>query len=98
MSWPTNSLFSTLGAAPILGRLPVAADESRTVVISYPLWSAWFGRDSTVIGKSYYIAGQMRTVIGVMGPDFKLPNDYTMLWESGDFQGDSILRLRFTDV
>ena len=27
MSWPTNSLFSTLGAKPILGRLPVAADE-----------------------------------------------------------------------
>src|SRR5262249_692499 len=41
MSWPTNSLFSTLGAAPILGRLPVAADESHTAVISYALWSSW---------------------------------------------------------
>jgi putative ABC transport system permease protein len=91
MSWPTNSLFSTLGAAPILGRLPVAADESRTAVISHGLWSAWFGRDSAVIGRSYYISGQMRTVIGVMGPDFKFPSDDTMLWVSGDILADSIV-------
>ena len=95
MSWPTNSLFSTLGAAPILGRLPVAADESHTAVISYALWSSWFGRDSAVIGKSYYISGQMRTVIGVMGPDFKFPNDETMVWVSGDIRPDSIVPGRF---
>lgn len=71
MSWPTNSLFSTLGAKPILGRLPVAADEDHVVGISYALWSSWFGRDSSVIGKTYYVSGDMRTVVGVMGPDFK---------------------------
>jgi putative ABC transport system permease protein len=37
MSLVTYSLFSTLGAAPVLGRLPVAADEN-TAVISHTLW------------------------------------------------------------
>ncbi|HEX9633357.1 MAG TPA: ABC transporter permease, partial [Gemmatimonadales bacterium] len=56
MSWPTNSLFPTLGARPILGRLPVAEDEERAVVLSYPLWQSWFGGDSAVIGRSYEVA------------------------------------------
>ena len=43
MSAPTNSLFSTLGARPMLGRLPVKEDESNVVVISNALWRTWFG-------------------------------------------------------
>ena len=34
MAAGTNSLYSTLGAQPALGRLPVAADEDRVAVIS----------------------------------------------------------------
>jgi hypothetical protein len=45
MSWPTNSLFTTLGASPILGRLPPPEDEDRVVVISDALWQSWFGGD-----------------------------------------------------
>jgi hypothetical protein len=52
MSWPTNSLFSTLGAQPVLGRLPVTEDEFNVVVISHALWTSWFGGDSAVIGRS----------------------------------------------
>ena len=40
MSWPTNSLFSTLGARPILGRLPMPEDDTRAVVISHALWTS----------------------------------------------------------
>lgn len=80
MSAPTNSLYSTLGATPILGRLPVAEDEDHVVVISYALWTTWFGRDSSVLGKSYQIAGQSRAIVGIMGPDFRFPNDGTLLW------------------
>jgi len=80
MSAPTYTLFSTLGAKPILGRLPTPQDESRVAVISYGLWTSWFGRDSSVIGRSYEMAGAQRTVIGVMGPDFKFPVEGTMLW------------------
>jgi putative ABC transport system permease protein len=95
MSWPTYTLFSTLGAKPILGRLPVAADEERAVVISHALWSNWFGRDSTVIGRSYDVGGEQRQVIGVMGPEFTFPYDGTMLWISGDIRPTGIVPGRF---
>ncbi|MES2306862.1 MAG: ABC transporter permease [Gemmatimonadota bacterium] len=80
MSSPTASLFSTLGAKPILGRLPVADDESRVVVLSYALWQSWFGGDPKVIGKTLQVAGDSRQVIGVMGNDFRFPVEGTQLW------------------
>jgi len=86
MSAPTNSLYSTLGARPILGRLPVAEDEDKVVVISNALWRSWFGGDSSVIGKSYSIAGESRTVIGIMGPEFRFPSDGTLLWIAGEIK------------
>ena len=95
MSWPTNSLFTTLGATPILGRLPVAEDEDDVIVLSHALWSNWFGSDSTVIGKSYSVGGGMRTVIAVMGPEFKFPNDGTLLWISDEIRPEGITPGRF---
>ncbi len=86
MSSPSNSLYSTLGARPVLGRLPVAADESRVVVISDALWRAWFGADPSVVGRTYDISGERRQVIGVMGPEFKFPNDGTLLWIARDIR------------
>ncbi|HVS13226.1 MAG TPA: ABC transporter permease [Thermoanaerobaculia bacterium] len=76
----TASLFSTLGVSPILGRLPVPEDESRVVVLSHTLWQTWFGGDRDVIGRTYSVSGEDRTVIAVMGPDFWFPNDRTLLW------------------
>ena len=57
MSQPTSSLFTTLGARPIRGRLPTADDEDRVAVISHALWMSWFGGDEGVIGRTYDIAG-----------------------------------------
>jgi len=104
MSWPTNSLFSTLGAVPILGRLPVDTDENRAMVISYALWTEWCARDPGVIGKTFRAGGDDRTVIGVMGPTFRFPTEDTRLWVSstikpsdikdlGDFDYDMIGRM-----
>jgi putative ABC transport system permease protein len=84
MAWPTASLYSTLGAKPILGRLPAPDDEDRVCVISYTLWQTWFGGDSSVIGKTYDVSYGRRQVVGVMGPDFHFPSDRTLLWNSGD--------------
>ncbi len=97
MSQPTNTLYATLDARPILGRVPVDADESRVVVISYALWKSWFGGDSSVVGKSYYVSGRMRTVVGVMGPDFRFPIDGTMLWMSYAVQPADIRVGQFGD-
>jgi predicted permease len=95
MSWPTSTLFSTLGAKPILGRLPVESDEERVAVISYRLWQSWFGGDSSVIGRSYSIAGMNRTVIGVMEPSFQFPEDGTVLWISSTIRPTGITPGRF---
>ena len=95
MSWPTNSLFSTLGARPILGRLPVAEDEARAAVISHALWTTWFGKDPSVIGRTYYMGGQQREIIGVMGGEFRFPTDDTMLWLSNHIRPEGIIPGRF---
>jgi putative ABC transport system permease protein len=85
MSAPSYTLFSTLGAAPVLGRLPVADDEN-TAVISYTLWQTWFAGDPGVIGRTYPMFGQPRTIIGVMGPRFRFPTDATLLWLPFNFR------------
>jgi predicted permease len=95
MSWPTHTLFSTLGAKPILGRLPVAADEDRVAVISHALWTSWFGGDSSVIGRSYYMGGGRREIVGIMGPEFRFPDDGTLLWVSSVIRPEGITPGRF---
>ena len=80
MAWPSNAMYQTLGVRPQLGRIPVPEDGDRVVVISDQLWGSWFGRDPSVIGKSYFVSGAMREVIGVMPPEFRFPFDQTMLW------------------
>ena len=80
MAVSTAALFPTLGVSPMLGRAPVAEDEDRVAVLSYGLWQGWFGGDSAVIGRTYYIGGSQRTVVGVMGPEFRFPRDDVTLW------------------
>ena len=80
MAFPTNDMYATLGVRPQLGRQPVPEDLDRVVVISDGLWSSWFDRDPAVIGKMYFVSGEMREVIGVMPPDFRFPSDRTLLW------------------
>ena len=84
MAWPSNNIYSTLGASPQRGRLPAAEDGDRVVVISDRLWQTWFGRDESVIGKKFFVSGSDREVIGIMPPDFRFPTDDTLLWVAGD--------------
>jgi len=82
MSWATDDMYATLGVRPQLGRLPRTEDGNNAVVISDHLWSTWFGRDPSVIGKWYFVSDTMKQVIGVMPPAFHFPNDDVMLWIS----------------
>ena len=95
MSQPTTSLFTTLGARPIRGRLPEPKDEGRVAVISHALWQSWFGGDEGVVGRDYYIGGQNRTVVGIMGPEFRFPSDETLVWISSTIRADGIVPGRF---
>jgi predicted permease len=95
MAVSTAALFPTLGVAPVLGRLPTPEDEDRVALLSYGLWQSWFGSDTAVIGRSYYIGGQDRTVIGVMGPDVRFPRDDVTLWITAMLRPEDIEPGRF---
>ena len=90
MAWPSNDMYRTLGVSPQLGRVPVAEDGDGVVVISDQLWSSWFGRDPSVVGKSYFVSGSMRRVIGVMPPEFRFPDDGTMLWVATPIRSEDV--------
>ncbi len=76
----TASLFTTLGVRPVLGRLPTEEDTDQSVVISHWLWMDWFGGDPSVLDRTYFFANAQRTVIGVMPPDFRFPDERVALW------------------
>ena len=76
----TPSFFSTFGAQPFLGRLPTDNDNGSVVVLSHWLWQSWFGSDEKVIGRSYTFANQTRTVIGVLKPEFRFPDERVAFW------------------
>ena len=90
MAFPTNDMYATLGVRPIVGRLPVPEDADRVVLISHRLWDTWFGRDTAVIGRSYFVSGVMRQVIGIMPPEFQFPSDQTLLWVAGEARLDQV--------
>jgi putative ABC transport system permease protein len=90
MAWPTNDIYATLGVRPQLGRLPRAEDGDDAVVISDRLWSTWFGRDSSVLGKWYFVSDSLKQVIGVMPPEFAFPAEETMLWVSGEVRASDV--------
>jgi len=89
MAWPSLEMWQTLGVRPLLGRLPVSEDGPVTL-ISYQLWQNWFGGDSAVVGKSFYISGDIRQIIGVMPGDFRFPSDNTLLWNSNPVRAENV--------
>jgi putative ABC transport system permease protein len=90
MAWPTNDLYSTLQMHPQLGRLPRTEDGDDAVLISDRLWTTWFNRDPSVIGKWYFVSDSMKQVIGVMPKEFIYPSDLTLLWVSGEMRASDV--------
>ena len=90
MAWPTSDMYTTLGVQPQLGRLPRPEDGDDVVLISDQLWSTWFGRDSSVVGRSYFVSDSMKQVIGVMPAEFRFPSDETMLWVATSISLDDV--------
>lgn len=76
----TYTLFATLGVFPVLGRLPGPDDADRTALLSFRVWQDWLGGASDVIGKTFIVDGEPREIIGVMGSDFRFPNDEAVAW------------------
>ena len=73
----TPSLGGLLGARPALGRWLSEADgvpgASPVMVLTHGLWVRRFGGDPRVIGTLVQIDGNAHEVIGVMPPEFRIP-------------------------
>jgi len=92
----SGSLFSTLEAAPTLGR-SFSVEEEKTAapvaLLSDRLWKERFGSDSKIAGKSMTLDGKSYNVIGVMPAGFQFPNE-SDFWLPHALNGDC----RNTDV
>ena len=72
----THNFFSTLQAAPQLGRAFTIDDEGEgkppTMILSWTLWQNRFGGDQSIIGRKVTLNGVETEVIGVMPAYFRM--------------------------
>jgi putative ABC transport system permease protein len=83
--------FQTLGAQLILGRDFLdeedQAGRDKVVIIGEGLWRRRFGSQTNIIGKTLKLNGEDHTVVGVVGGDFRLPDQREReLWTPIAFQ------------
>ena len=65
----TTKYFEILGVTPLAGRTFLPSDTPNdVVVVSEGFWRRRYGADPSLVGRSMVIAGQPRTVIGIV-PD-----------------------------
>jgi predicted permease len=80
----SHDVLPVLGVPPALGRGFEAAEDSpgrgSVVVLGHGLWKRRFGADAEILGKTVHLDGHPHTVVGVMPPRFRFPNDQTALW------------------
>ena len=75
----SHDLFSMLGKPPQLGR-GFRADDDRpgaepVVLISDDLWRHRYNADPAIVGRAIQVNSRPHTVIGVMPPQFKFPEN-----------------------
>jgi putative ABC transport system permease protein len=90
----SSNTFAMLGVQPTLGRTFTAEEEQpgrdRVIVVSYGAWQRYFGGDPAALGRTLTFngntfsggvaLGEDYTVVGVMPPDFRFPDDNTQFW------------------
>lgn len=80
----TGEFFATLGVPGLFGRT-LSPDDDRpqtpeAVVLSYSLWQRSFAADRGVLGEVLPFEGRPHTVVGVMPPDFRFPEEDIQIW------------------
>lgn len=72
VGFASSHLLGVLGARPALGRFfrddEVGTGAPHVAVLSHELWSARFGADPTVVGRSVTLDGLLFEVVGVLPP------------------------------
>ena len=79
----SGNFFRMLGEQPVLGR-DFTDDDDRlgadpAVLLGHSVWQNRYGGDPGVLGLSIRVNSLVATVIGVMGPNMRFPNN-TDLW------------------
>ena len=78
----TASLMSTLGVAPVAGRLFGASEDrpgSAVALVSHSLWQRRLGADPAIVGRALRLDGRLYSVVGVMPERFNFP-EYADVW------------------
>ncbi len=79
----TGAFFSILRVKPLLGRNLLAEDArphaAPVAVLSERLWRAAFGAESSAVGESVWVNGELHTVVGVAPAALDLPVS-ALLW------------------
>ncbi len=82
-AWVSAGLFDMIGQPPALGRgfnpADGEADAEIVLMLSDGLWQSRYGGDPGVIGRGVQLNGQPATIVGVMPPGFRFPNNQ-QLW------------------
>lgn len=76
------ALLVRLGAAPVVGRLPVeeeASSGARVILLAHAFWRKQLGADPEVVGHGLTLDGRTYTVVGVARPGFRLPLDRSVV-------------------
>lgn len=87
------NLPSLLGLSPVVGRGFLDEDDregsDRVVLLGYSLWQRRFAADPHVIGRILTLNNVGFTVIGVMPPDFRFPEE-AEIWKPMGFTADDL--------
>jgi putative ABC transport system permease protein len=77
----SDNFFATIGVAPLLGRVLMAADaQEPIVVLSHAVWVNRFAADPAAIGRAIVLDDVPHTIVGVMPPGFDVPSG-SPLWK-----------------
>ncbi|HMD08108.1 MAG TPA: ABC transporter permease [Candidatus Acidoferrum sp.] len=95
----TANTFNCLGVPPLLGRT-ITEEDGRpdappVFVMNYRLWQREFGGDPKILGKSFVLRGDPRTLVGIMPARFDAFN--ASLWmpmREDEAEGNIIGRLK----
>jgi putative ABC transport system permease protein len=82
VTYVTEGVFESLGVQPTLGRAFSREDEApgaqRVAVLGYEMWQRRYGGDANILGRTIRLNDNPVTVVGVMPPDFRLPEDFSV--------------------
>ena len=78
-------VFQALGVQPALGRVFTEREAqvgrpAPVIVLSHQLWQRRFGGDPHILNTNVRLNGAATTIIGVMPPAFRYPNDNVDYW------------------